>query len=153
MAQLAPLVPPKPGQDATLAKLFRGLGDPTRVRILTLLQDREMTVSELMSILKLQQGRVSSHLACLRWCGLVEVRRSDRHAYYRVGDRRARQIVALARSFLDDNEESIELCRTMEPPASVARSGPASRRRRGGANGSGRGARRSTAARRASRAG
>ena len=54
-----------------LATFFQALADPTRVRILELLAERAMTVSELVSALGLAQGRVSSHLTCLRWCGYV----------------------------------------------------------------------------------
>src|SRR5689334_23103834 len=53
------------------ARLFKGLGDATRLRILELLLERERTVGELVELLDLPQARVSTHLACLRWCALV----------------------------------------------------------------------------------
>ncbi len=96
------------------AKFFRGLGDPTRVRILTLLAERERTVAELVIELGSLQGRVSSHLACLRWCGMVESRREGRSAYYRLTDERVRHIVSIALRFLDDNGERIELCQIID---------------------------------------
>lgn len=112
----SPLALPRPGQHGTTAKLFRGLGDPTRLRILSLLEERERTVAELVQELGSPQGRVSSHLACLRWCGLVEVRREGRRAFYRLGDPRVRHMLALARSFLQDNAERIDLCRVIDAP-------------------------------------
>ncbi len=53
------------------AKFFRGLGDPTRIKILQHLLEGEKNVTQLVELLGLSQGRVSSHLACLRWCGYV----------------------------------------------------------------------------------
>lgn len=110
----SPLVMPRPGGAGITAKLFRGLGDPTRLRILTMLQERERSVSALVEELGCFQGRVSSHLACLRWCGLVEVRREGRQSFYRLSDPRVWQLLDLARSFLDDNAERIELCQVID---------------------------------------
>jgi DNA-binding transcriptional ArsR family regulator len=101
-----------------VAKFFRGLGDPTRVRILTLLAERERTVGELVTALGSLQGRVSSHLACLRWCGMVASRREGRSAYYRLADQRIRQILDLALGFVDDQDQQIELCRIIDQDAS-----------------------------------
>src|SRR5947208_15243169 len=62
-----------------VAKYFRGLGNSTRVRILELLRDEgELTVGELVERLELPQPKVSNHLACLRWCGVIEPRREHR---------------------------------------------------------------------------
>ena len=110
----SPLVMPRPGEARVEAKLFRGLGDPTRLRILTMLQERERSVREMVEEIGSFQGRVSSHLACLRWCGLVEVRREGRHSFYRLSDPRVRQMLDLARSFLDDNAERIEICQVID---------------------------------------
>jgi len=55
---------------------LRGLGDPTRVRILELLRaEGELSVGELVERLGEPQPKVSNHLACLCWCGFVDVRR------------------------------------------------------------------------------
>lgn len=104
------MTPPRPGRAGTMAKLFRGLGDPTRLRIVLLLHEREWSVGELVDELGVQQGRLSSHLACLRWCGLVRMRRDKRRVLYRLADTRVREIVGLAESFLTDHAEQIELC-------------------------------------------
>jgi DNA-binding transcriptional ArsR family regulator len=111
---LSPMRPPRPGETGTMAKLFRGLGDPTRLRILLLLQQREWSVNELVEELSVQQGRMSSHLACLRWCGLVRTRRDKRRLLYSVADDRVSEIVHLAESFLEDNAEQIDLCKTID---------------------------------------
>ncbi len=61
------------------AKFFRGLGDATRVKILQiLLEQGDKNVSELVELLGSHQGRVSSHLACLRGCGYAMSYRGGR---------------------------------------------------------------------------
>lgn len=92
------------------AKFFRGLGDPTRLKIIELLVDRPMTVSEIVAALQQPQGRVSSHLACLRWCGFVSGQPQGRHVHYRVTDVRVTELVALARSMLADHAANLQAC-------------------------------------------
>ncbi len=59
------------------------LGDATRVRLLTLLDQEELTVAELAQVTRLAQPRVSTHLARLREAGLVADRRDGVSVYYR----------------------------------------------------------------------
>jgi len=92
------------------AKFFRGLGDPTRLKILELLLQRERTVTELVKVLGVPQGRVSSHLACLSWCGYVTASRQGRNRYYRVAGKRVRRILELAREMVADNAEHMWAC-------------------------------------------
>src|SRR5260370_6511054 len=73
-----------PTNVAAAARFFRVLGDPTRLRILELLQDRERTVSELIAAVEQPQPRVSTHLACLRHCGFVETERRGKEIVYRL---------------------------------------------------------------------
>lgn len=114
VAQAPFRLPPTPSETALLAKYFRGLGDPTRLSILELLEQRERTVSEIVEALGVSQPKVSNHLACLRWCGFVEARQSGRFVFYRIADRRVRQMVRLARQLLRDNEEHVALCRRID---------------------------------------
>ena len=51
--------------------LWQTLHDPTRLRILALLEEEELSVAELQEILHLGQSRISTHLAHLRRVGLV----------------------------------------------------------------------------------
>lgn len=96
---------------AVAAKFFRGLSDPTRLRLLALLlQYGEMTVSELVDAVAGLQGRVSSHLACLRHCGLVVDRREGRNVYYSVPDTRVRELLTPALAMVADNAEHIATC-------------------------------------------
>jgi ArsR family transcriptional regulator len=63
-------------------ELFRLLGDPTRVRLLALLRNEELTVAELTQITRLTQSRVSTHLGKLREAALVRDRRAGASTYY-----------------------------------------------------------------------
>lgn len=65
---------------------LRLLSDPTRVRLLALLQRDELTVAELAAATRLAQPRVSTHLARLKEYGLVRDRRSGVSAYYRFAE-------------------------------------------------------------------
>jgi len=68
---------------STRLKVF---ADATRVRLLTLLEQEELTVAELSAITTLAQPRVSTHLARLKEAGLVRDRRAGVSAYYRFDD-------------------------------------------------------------------
>jgi ArsR family transcriptional regulator, cadmium/lead-responsive transcriptional repressor len=97
-----------------LGKYFRTLGNPTRLRILELIRERERPVGELVEQLGTSQPYVSNQLACLRWCGLVTTRREHRTIYYRLADERVDQILALAASLLADNAEHAAACRIVD---------------------------------------
>jgi DNA-binding transcriptional ArsR family regulator len=97
-----------------LAKYFRALGDPTRLRILQLLAAREHAVGELVELLGTAQSQVSNHLACLRWCGFVATRREHRTVYYRLADERISTIVGLADDLLEGNAEHVACCRRID---------------------------------------
>ncbi len=93
-----------------LAKFYRGLGDPTRLRILRHLLDGEKNVGELVNLLGTAQGRVSSHLACLRQCGFVTVRTEGRLAYYAITDQRVAKLLVLGQAMVRENAERIFAC-------------------------------------------
>jgi ArsR family transcriptional regulator len=65
-----------------LVNHLKALADPTRIRILLLLEEEELSVSELTSILGMAQSRVSGHLAQLREARLVRDRRQGTSAFY-----------------------------------------------------------------------
>jgi ArsR family transcriptional regulator len=67
-----------------VARFFKSLSDPTRLRIVLLLLERELCVCELTAILKLEQSRISHQLRLLRDAGLVEDAREGRWIIYRM---------------------------------------------------------------------
>ncbi|MBS4728250.1 helix-turn-helix transcriptional regulator [Mycobacterium sp. SM1] len=93
-----------------VAKFFRALGEPARLRLLEFLLRDEHTVSECVAHLGMSQGRVSSHLACLADCGYVQVRRAGRFAHYTVADPRVAELVLLARALAADNAAALAEC-------------------------------------------
>ncbi len=93
------------------AKFFHGLSDLTRLRIVEMLLDEgEQNVSDLVAALGQSQGRISNHLACLRWCGYVDSRREGKFIYYRIADPRVRQLIELARTMIANNAAAILSC-------------------------------------------
>ena len=110
-------LPASPVASDLVAKYFRGLGDPIRLRILELLRrEGELSVGELVRRLALPQPQVSNHLACLRWCGFVEARRDGRTVYNRIADERVEAMLELAESLLADNAEHVAACCRIEEP-------------------------------------
>jgi len=100
-----------------VAKYFRGLGDPIRLRILEHLRaDGELSVGELVRRLGFPQPQVSNHLACLRWCGFIEARRDGRTVYNRIADERVEAMLELAASLLADNAHHVAACCRIEVP-------------------------------------
>ena len=116
LADSAPFrLPTKPVATDLVAKYFRGLGDPSRLRILELLRSEgELSVGALVERLALPQPKVSNHLACLRWCGFVETRREGRTVLNRIADRRVEAMIELGQSLLADNAEHVAACRRIE---------------------------------------
>jgi ArsR family transcriptional regulator, cadmium/lead-responsive transcriptional repressor len=104
-------LPDAPAASDLVAKYFRGLGDPLRVRILELLRSEgELTVGELVERLGAPQPKVSNHLACLRWCGFVQAERRHRTVLNRITDERVVRMLDLAHALLAENAEHVAAC-------------------------------------------
>jgi ArsR family transcriptional regulator len=69
---------------ASILKNLRLLADPSRLRILLLVEREELSVAELQEILGMGQSRISTHLAQLKNAGLVEDRRTGKSILYRL---------------------------------------------------------------------
>ena len=65
-------------------KSLRALSDPTRLRIVALLEKDELSVNELQEITRLGQSRISTHLGLLADCDLVRSRREGKRTFYRL---------------------------------------------------------------------
>jgi len=100
--------------DAELyARFFQVLSDPTRVRLLHLLlgaPEAGRTVGELVAAIGAPQGRISTHLGCLRWCGLVQPYREGKYVYYRIADPRVRELLVVGGSMMRDHAAGIASC-------------------------------------------
>jgi ArsR family transcriptional regulator len=75
---------------ASTINFLKLLADPTRLRLLLLLEEDELSVAELQKILGMGQSRISSHLAQLKRAGVVEDRRSGKNVYYGLTAKRER---------------------------------------------------------------
>ncbi len=97
--------------DELVARIFRGLGDATRVRILRLLLDGPRSQKEIVEAVGLSQGRVSQHLSCLVWCGYIESTRKGRAVEYQIVNVRVAALLDLGSGFLDSTVGDIGSCR------------------------------------------
>jgi ArsR family transcriptional regulator, arsenate/arsenite/antimonite-responsive transcriptional repressor len=102
-----------------LVKLFAALADPTRLRLLNLMNGREVCVCYFVEILNQGQPKISRHLAYLRRAGIVEARREGKWMHYRI----ERPDNTSAASILDATLKSFETDRNMQ--ADLARLGKA----------------------------
>src|SRR5437762_12971220 len=68
----------------SLEKLFRALADSTRLRLLNLMNGREVCVCYFVEILKTSQPKISRHLAYLRRAGIVAARRDGKWMHCRL---------------------------------------------------------------------
>lgn len=83
-----------PGEQVALAvEVFRMLADPTRVRVLWAVLDRELSVNELAAAVGKPAPSVSQHLAKLRMARLVQARREGTQVFYRVQSDHVAQLV------------------------------------------------------------
>jgi DNA-binding transcriptional ArsR family regulator len=109
-------VSPLHQQADLLSRFFKGIDDPTRVLILLLLLDGEKNVSELVERTGSPQGRVSTHLGCLRWCGYVATRRDGRNVYYRLADDRVRALLRIAQELMAEHAHELLSCQVINSP-------------------------------------
>jgi len=73
---------PETAKTSQIDRMFRAFCDGTRLRILSLLRDREMCVGDIVSSLHISQPKVSRHLGYLRKAGLVRVRKEGLWCHY-----------------------------------------------------------------------
>jgi len=80
-------------------KSLRALSDPTRLRIVALLERDELSVNELQEITRMGQSRISTHLGLLQEAGLLQSRRDGKRTFYRLNpraDASAKRFIELA---------------------------------------------------------
>jgi ArsR family transcriptional regulator len=84
-----------------MVRLFRALGDPTRLRILKLLGERDHYLTELATQLELSKPTMKHHLALLRAAGVVTVTEEGSLTYYSIRRERLEEAGVDLRRFLD----------------------------------------------------
>ena len=90
----------------------RAIADPTRIRILKMLEPEELCVCQITAVLGLAPATVSKHLSTLRQAGLVAQRKSGRWVYYRLAERSSNpygpKMLILVRDSLAEDETIAE---------------------------------------------
>ncbi len=103
-----------------IVNVFKALSDPTRLRILLLLQHGELCVCEVEEVLGMKQSRISRHLNILRNAGLIEARNVGRWVFYSLVNSKTnsyhRQIIDTLVKWVQDSDqvfpdrEKLEAC-------------------------------------------
>ncbi|NDL65665.1 ArsR/SmtB family transcription factor [Acerihabitans arboris] len=91
-------------------KLLRGFADRTRLGILNALQEKEMTVGELVARIGGGQSNISQHLACLRGCGVINKRQEGKYCYYALAGDRIGELLAMVDSIMVDIRQDVACC-------------------------------------------
>src|SRR3954464_13119335 len=108
---------------------FRALADRTRLRLLNLMGETEVCVCFFVEVLKVNQPKISRHLAYLRRAGVVEARREGKWMHYRVVEppgQHAARIFKEVRAWLKedadmrrDRERLVKVCCAPQPPVQL----------------------------------
>ncbi len=93
------------GPTQSLVEFLKMIDDPTRLKILRLLLERELCVCQLVKALKVPQPAVSQHLAKLRMMRLVTERKAAQWVYYSANREAVEQGVGALESFILGNKE------------------------------------------------
>lgn len=88
-------------------KFFKALGEPTRLKILRLIAEREMCVCELMEVLDMNQPRISQHLKVLKEAGAVKERKQAQWSYYSVCCEDFHDFINAFVNFMNEDMENI----------------------------------------------
>ena len=94
------------------AKLFHGLAEPSRLRILYALADGPLHVSAIAGATGLTQPNTSNHLACMLGCGLLARERDGRFVLYRHADENVSMLLSVADQIVSTTAPDILECPT-----------------------------------------
>lgn len=104
------------------ANIFQALAHPTRIAILELLSDGELSAGALIEKLGMEQANVSQHLAVLRSKQLVTNRKAGNQVFYSVRDPLIIEVLALMRTYFHAHlKEALGMLHEMEKPLETVR--------------------------------
>jgi ArsR family transcriptional regulator len=104
------------------SEIFQGLANPTRIAMVELLRDGELSAGRLMEKLKIEQANASQHLAVLRAKQIVVSRKVGNQVYYSIRDRALIEVLDILRRYF-----YTQLNTTVNMMKEVARETPKSR--------------------------
>jgi DNA-binding transcriptional ArsR family regulator len=103
------------------ANIFQALAHPTRIAIIELLEDGELSAGDLMEKLGMEQANISQHLAVLRSKQLVVNRKAGNQVFYSVRDPIINKVLALMRRYFQKHlKEALELLDEMDDSTMAA---------------------------------
>ncbi len=99
------------------ADMFQALGHPTRIAIIELLADGELSAGALIEKLGIEQANVSQHLAVLRAKQIVVNRKAGNQVFYSVRDPLITEVLALMKRYFQTHlKEALAMLDEMEKP-------------------------------------
>ncbi len=96
---------PKQELFTQLAEFFKIIGDPTRTKILFVLDQNEMCVCDIANVLNMTKSSISHQLATLRKSGIVKSRREGKEVYYTLDDEHIKQVFEIAIEHIEHKNE------------------------------------------------
>lgn len=99
-----------------VAKVLRGLSDPTRLSIVVALAEGELRVTDIVARLGGSQGNISGHLACLKDCGMLTDRPEGRAVWYSIAEPEVIEVIRSAERLLAHTGTRVELCPNYQAP-------------------------------------
>ncbi len=94
------------GQVEDLSRLLKSISHPIRLKILCLLQDRELTVSEIREAVETTGANITQHLNILRNQGVISYRKDANFIYNKISDERITELIkTLQQLFCDSQDE------------------------------------------------
>ena len=81
----------------TAARALKAIAHPLRLKILCVLGDGEVCVQDIVEAVGTSQSNISQHLAIMRDKGVLQSRKDANRVYYKIGDQRILQLIALMR--------------------------------------------------------
>jgi DNA-binding transcriptional ArsR family regulator len=103
------------------ADMFQALGHPTRIAIIELLGEGELSAGALIEKLGIEQANASQHLAVLRAKQIVTNRKAGNQVFYSIRDPLITEVLALMRRYFQAHlKESLGMLDEMEKPAEKA---------------------------------
>lgn len=87
-----------------LSELLKSIAHPIRLKVLCLLQEREMTVGELRNAVQTSHANVSQHLGILRSHGIIDFRKDANFIYNRIADARITELIRTLRGLFCEQE-------------------------------------------------
>lgn len=85
-----------------LAELFGILSDPTRLRILSVLQDSELPVTDIAGQVGMSISAISHQLRLLKTMKLVKYRKQGKSVFYSLDDSHIEQLIAVAKEHVEE---------------------------------------------------